>query len=93
MHESESWFAEVNSGSAEQRLARLLLRLSTQDGQITVSHLFRRDEMGAMLGVTLETISRRLSTLKKEGILEMASAQSPTVKITNLQALRRLAGD
>jgi CRP-like cAMP-binding protein len=93
LHESESWFAELNTGTAEQRLARFLIKLSQQDGGVTTAHLFRRDEMGSMLGVTLETISRRLSTLKKDGIIQMATSQSPTVTITNMAALKKMAGD
>jgi DNA-binding transcriptional regulator YhcF (GntR family) len=46
-----------------------------------------------MLGVTLETISRRLSALKKDGIIQMATSQSPTVTITNMAALKKMAGD
>ncbi|MRD55284.1 helix-turn-helix domain-containing protein [Betaproteobacteria bacterium LSUCC0115] len=93
LHESESWFAELNTGTAEQRLARFLIKLSQQDGGVTTAHLFRRDEMGSMLGVTLETISRRLSTLKKDGVIQMATSQSPTVTITNMAALKKMAGD
>ena len=93
LHESESWFAELNTGNAEQRLARFLIKLSQQDNGVTTAHLFRRDEMGSMLGVTLETISRRLSTLKKDGIIQMATSQSPSVTITNMAALKRMAGD
>ena len=93
LHESESWFAELNTGNAEQRLARFLIKLSQQDNGVTTAHLFRRDEMGSMLGVTLETISRRLSALKKDGIIQMATSQSPTVTITNMAALKKMAGD
>ena len=91
LHESESWFAELNTGTAEQRLARFLLKLSVQENGVTTAHLFRREEMGAMLGVTLETISRRLSSFKKDGLIHMVSSQSPTVTITDFSSLKKLA--
>jgi CRP/FNR family transcriptional regulator len=93
LHDAETWFAELNSGTAEQRLARLLIKLSQHDNGVTTALLFRREDMGSMLGVTLETISRRLSALKKEGVLQMASSQSPTVTITNFAALKKMATD
>jgi CRP-like cAMP-binding protein len=93
LHEAENWFAELNTGTAEQRLARFLLKLSQTDNGITTALLFRREEMGSMLGVTLETISRRLSTLKKDGIIQMSTSQSPTVTINNLAALKKMAAD
>jgi CRP/FNR family transcriptional regulator len=93
LHEAETWFAELNSGTAEQRLARLLIKLSQHDNGVTTALLFRREDMGSMLGVTLETISRRLSALKKDDVIEMASSQSPTVTITNFAALKKMATD
>jgi CRP/FNR family transcriptional regulator len=93
LHDAETWFAELNSGTAEQRLARLLIKLSQHDNGVTTALLFRREDMGSMLGVTLETISRRLSALRKEGVLQMASSQSPTVTITNFAALKKMTTD
>jgi CRP/FNR family transcriptional regulator len=49
-----------------------------------------RQEIGEMLGLTVETVSRLMSEFKRENIIE---APRGTVRILDLQRLRVLAGD
>lgn len=88
LQEADSWFAELNVGSAEQRVARLLLKMhDTTTGE---SVLFRRDDMGAMLGLTLETVSRKISQFRKDGAIA-ATDDRHAVKVLDRAALLRLA--
>ena len=48
-----------------------------------------REEIGSYLGLKLETVSRLLSRLQEEGLLQV---QGRTVKLLDLPALRQLAG-
>lgn len=95
LRESETWFAELNTGTAEQRIARYLLKMqvgATDPTQETVqSYLFKRDDMGSMLGLTLETVSRKLNGLHREGVIELPSRTSPVANILDMQQLMRVA--
>ena len=48
-----------------------------------------REDIGNFLGVKLETVSRTLSQLQQDGIL---SVQNKSIKINNLEALKRAIG-
>ncbi|WP_232209279.1 Crp/Fnr family transcriptional regulator [Alkalilimnicola ehrlichii MLHE-1] len=69
LSEAEAWLTELSTGSARQRVIRLILRLADARG---VGHapLFNRKDMGAMLGVTTESASRAVAELKREGLLK-----------------------
>ena len=49
-----------------------------------------RQEIGEMLGLTVETVSRLMSEFKRENIIE---APRGTVRILDIKRLRSLAGD
>ncbi|MBL8484297.1 MAG: Crp/Fnr family transcriptional regulator [Rhodocyclaceae bacterium] len=59
---------QLSTGTAHARLARLLLYLDQGD-RTDPRHWIMRDDMAAMLGVTLETVSRTISDLKRGGLL------------------------
>lgn len=68
---SETWLTELATGSAMRRLLGLLDRLqhyAGADGQIWMP---RRDQIGLMLDMTIETASRQISQLRREGVLEL----------------------
>jgi len=72
LNEADAWLTELSTGSARQRVIRLLLRLVDDNG-IGVCPLFSRKDMGAMLGVTTESASRAVAELKREGVLKESS--------------------
>lgn len=83
---AENWSAELCAGPARRRLLRLLLRLAEHAEADGTIWLPRRDEIGAMLDMTVETASRLVSRLKGEGILaDVTLARTARV---NLPALR-----
>ena len=79
---------------AEQRLASFLLRLSSlykQRGYSATEFVLRmtREELGNYLGLKLETVSRLLSKLQKEGLIRV---ESKSVKLLDVAALGLLEG-
>lgn len=74
LREAEAWLAELAGGTAQarERLARLLLRL--REGQSERIHRFNLEDIGAMLGITMETASRVLADFSRQGLLTKRSA-------------------
>ena len=83
---AENWVAELCAGPARRRLLRLLLRLADDVGTDGTIWLPRRDEIGAMLDMTIETASRLVSALRREGVLSEVTL-TRTARV-NLPALR-----
>lgn len=69
LREADAWLADLVSNvvPARVRLARLLLRLRVGDSDRV--HRLSLADMGAILGLTPETVSRILGDLMREGIL------------------------
>ena len=59
---------EFSTGTAETRIARLLLYLSSLNHDSTGFELNRHD-MGSLLGVTMETASRIMADFKRRGLV------------------------
>lgn len=64
--EADEWMAELTSGTARKRLARLLLKMR-MPSQPEISTLFSRDDIGSMLCMTMETASRTINAFQREG--------------------------
>jgi len=64
--EADEWMAELTSGSARTRLAKLLLKMR-HPTQPELSTLFSRDDIGSMLCMTMETASRTINAFQREG--------------------------
>ena len=69
LRETEQWLVDLSSSgvSARVRMARLLLRL--RDGESNRIYNFSREELGLMLGVTIETASRISAAFLRERLL------------------------
>lgn len=68
LKQADDFIADLASGSARQRLARLLLQLS-RNGMAVDVVLPSREDVGAMLGITTETASRTVASFRREGTL------------------------
>jgi CRP/FNR family transcriptional regulator len=88
LSEAEAWLTELSTGSARQRVVRLLLRV-VDDSGVGLCPLFSRKDMGAMLGVTTESASRVVAELKRKGFLSESSHGFRC----DLAALKRLSSD
>lgn len=64
---ADRWITEFSTGPARDRIARLLIWLSEQESDQDC-HLFSREDLGAVLGLTTETASRTMAELKRQGL-------------------------
>jgi CRP-like cAMP-binding protein len=82
--QSESWFSEINTGRIEVRLARFFLKLAKESGSYAIAPLFKREDMGLMMDVKFETISRALASMAEQGLISnitRLSVQIPSIKV------------
>jgi CRP-like cAMP-binding protein len=86
LKEADAWLTELSTGSAKQRVARLLLRL-VKDTQMSECSLFAREDMGAMLGITTETASRTIAEFKRQSLLVETNVNHFLLDIPNLQRI------
>lgn len=86
--DAERFLTDLSTGTAHQRVARLLLYLHDRvHGQHCPA--IGREDMAALLGVTTETVSRIVAEFKREGLLrENAQGQWTCDRA----ALERVAG-
>ena len=86
LNEADAWLTELSTGSAKQRVARLLLRL-VKDTKESECSLFAREDMGAMLGITTETASRTIAEFKRQSLLVETTPNQFLLDIPNLQRI------
>lgn len=89
LNEADAWITQLSTGSAKQRVARLLLRLVCND-ETRECELFNREDMGAMLGITTETASRTIADFKRSGLLREVSHNVFTI---DAERMEQTAGD
>ncbi len=94
------WMTVLGRKTAREKVAsflsiiagrRAFLTLDTQKANITFELPMTRESIADYLGLTIETISRQFSALKKGGIIELQGARH--VRVPDYQALREAAGD
>jgi len=91
---SQQHMLALGTMRAEQRMATFLLDLSLRYARLGLSRSrfvlgMSRKDIGSYLGLTLETVSRLLSRLQRDGLLQV---QGRTIDLLDFPALRRLAG-
>ena len=86
LSEADLWLTELSTGSARERVARLLLRLvrGTETPECT---LFGREDIGAMLGITTETASRTIAEFKRQGLLDELGGNHYRADVDQLKRL------
>jgi CRP/FNR family transcriptional regulator len=83
----------LNTKDIEARIAAMLLSFLKESGKEAISGVtlelpLNREEMGSYIGTTRETISRKLTLMQDEGILEFEGNKKVIIK--NLAALQQL---
>ncbi len=86
LSDADAWIVELSTGSAKQRVARLLLRLA-KDAKDNQCMLFGREDMGAMLGITTETASRIIAEFKRQGLMTEAGSGRFVCDIAGLKVI------
>lgn len=87
LSDADLWITELSTGKAVDRVARLLLYLREACGDPQFL-LPTRDDMGAMLGLTAESVSKVTADFKRRGLLRLGGAGRADV---DLDGLRRIA--
>ena len=82
LKEADDWLAELNFGNARQRVAGLILKMRAEH-DVTVANLFSREDMGAMMDLKLETVSREVSALVKAGAIQPIDKQGRLYRIVD----------
>ena len=87
LKDADDWLADLNFGTASQRVGNLVLKMRNPDnGEIAM--LFSREDMGAMLDLKLETVSREISRLVREGTIEPLDKQGRIYRVCHPERLR-----
>jgi CRP/FNR family transcriptional regulator, anaerobic regulatory protein len=74
LKEADDWLADINFGTARQRVGQFVLKMR-HNADPSLSTLFSREDMGAMMDLKLETVSREISALVREGAIEPLDKQ------------------
>ena len=86
LEEAECFMTDLNTGHAETRLARLLLKLNMHSEQNHIPRLLRED-IAAIIGVTTETASRLMADFRRRALVadvEGRGMRCDTVALKNL---------
>ena len=80
LKDADDWLADMNFGTAKRRVGNLVLKMRSADNS-EISMLFSREDMGAMLDLKLETVSREISRLVREGAIEQLDKQGRIYRV------------
>lgn len=100
LDEARDWMTVLGKLGAAEKVARFILWLYREEHAGCVHRLpaesrqnihlqLKREEIAGFLGITIETVSRNLTKLKTDGIIEMFDTKS--IRITDIDRLRDLA--
>lgn len=84
---ADDWLADLNFGSARKRVGNFVLKMLDSPDASTVT-LFSRDDMGAMMDLKLETVSREISALVREQVIEPLDRQGRTYRVREPRRLQ-----
>jgi CRP-like cAMP-binding protein len=87
LKDADDWLADMNFGVARQRVGNLLLKMRSLTDH-DVSMVFSREDMGAMLDLKLETVSREISRLVKLGAITPLDKQGRVYKILQAELIQ-----
>lgn len=90
---ARSWMLLLGRKSAPEKIATFLLDMASRapGSQVDRFNLsLNRQQIADVLGVTIETVSRQLNQLKREGIIALPSRDG--IEILDREALQDMAG-
>lgn len=85
--EKELRLLQIAYMSVRKRVAEALIRLAQQHSHDGITVTISRDDLAALVGTSPETISRTLSDLKNEGLIDKNSG---SLQILNFEKLNKL---
>lgn len=87
IHEKEEQLLELAYLSVRKRIAQVLLRLSRKSPVASMLDI-SREELAALAGVAIETVSRTLSDFKEEGFIEKNGNQVELIDIARITKIK-----
>jgi CRP-like cAMP-binding protein len=87
LKEADDWLVDINFGTARARVRNFVLKMRGALDAQTIT-LFAREDMGSMMDLKMETVSREISALVREGALEQLDKHGRVYRILNLQQLQ-----
>ena len=97
---ARQWMQILGGKAALEKIASLLTILARRDaslharsarGTVAFDLPLTREQTGDYLGLTLETVSRQISILKREGVIVLESKRR--IEVTNFDMLLAETGD
>jgi CRP/FNR family transcriptional regulator len=95
---TRQWMVLLGRKSATERVAAFLLEMAarlgvtdTEEGPCRFQLPFGRQEIGDLLGLTIETVSRQITKLREEGVIDTPDRRS--VVVLDGEALEFHAGN
>lgn len=97
---AREWMLLLGRKTAREKIASLLaiiarreagLKLRTAKGNLVFDLPLTREEMADYLGLTLETVSRQMSALKRDGVIILEGKRQ--VRVPDFDALLEQTGD
>jgi CRP/FNR family transcriptional regulator len=100
LDDARDWMTVLGKLGAIEKVARFIMRLYEQEhprcanlpaevSKQVVHLLLKREEIASFLGMTIETVSRNMTKLKSDGLIELLDAKS--IRILDVDRLRDLA--
>ncbi len=87
LREADDWLADLNFGTARNRVSNFVLKMrSATDAQYVT--LFAREDMGAMLDLKMETVSREISALVRDQVIEPLDKSGRVYRVLKPSALQ-----
>lgn len=94
LEHAQSMMMTLSKKTAGEKVAAFLIMLARRQGvsenNMSIFLPMSRQDIGDFLGITIETVSRRLTYLKSEGVISLPSRHR--VNIRDLDALKQMAG-
>jgi len=97
---ARDWMVLLGRKTAEERLASFLMVLANRSAMLSKRTLsngqeaqipLTREAIAEFLGLTIETISRQFTSLRRAGVIELADRRSFVIR--DLGRLRQMTGD
>ena len=89
LQSADDWITDLNFGSARRRVAQLILKMR-DPLQPQMATVFSREDMGGMLDLKLETVSREISRFIHDGLIRPADRSNRRYEILNIDQLSQV---
>jgi CRP-like cAMP-binding protein len=83
---SDSWLTRLSTGPSRYRVIRLLIWLAENTSE-KVFYLPGREDIGNMLALTTETVSRTIADLRRDGLIELVRSDYAKADLRKLKSI------